>query len=136
MNQIVQKMLYQKYSFLTNSDWTADFCFQCEENIDCFIGKSGFLVYVDPSRVVEKLKIASASEVFYFCNGIRMIYRTKEDGDGKSINGEKSFGADYENISFIIKSMGSFESKVKNYNVQRLQELLIHEKELIDAEKK
>lgn len=111
-----QKEMYQ---FLISHEWGPAFKEKCNDHRASFIDDRKFLAYVDPEEVIQKIKTAHSAEIYYFTEGVRLMYEPVNIGD--------FFKADAPCIDAILKGigeMGSFDGKVKARNVRRLKEIL------------
>ncbi len=109
----------EAYQFLFQNEWDADFTRKCNERRTSFMSDKKFLAYLNPADVLEKIRIAGPAEIYYFMEGIQLMYTP--------VNIDEFFKADVPYIEAMLKGIEEMEilgGKIKNKNVQQLTELL------------
>ena len=81
--------------------WDDNFVSKCEKNKSFYQHDYKFLVYMDPDKVIEKLKNSNVKEIYSFLDGIKAVYFFS--------NLNEYFKADAYNIHKIIDKMNNID---------------------------
>lgn len=77
--------------------WGYNFAIKCKENKQAFLEDYKFLFYIDPDKVIEKLKVSSVKDIYSFLDGIKAVYNFSNLND--------FFKADTFNIHSLLDKM-------------------------------
>ena len=82
-------------SFNLDESWGNFFKACCKENKDLYMDKKKFLLYVNPEKVIEKLRTSMVRDIYSFLEGIEEIYSFSNLND--------FFEGDIEHINIILR---------------------------------